>query len=270
MRNEKRLEAPQNVESTPANDSTFSFVSPTEIIELPSKGKFYSPNHPLHNKTEVEIRNMTAKEEDLLTNESLIKSGQVINKLLASVLVDKNIDVATLLIADRNSILFHTRKISYGEYYDVQVQCAECNKDFQQTFNLDACIHIDEGTQADDVVNTLNGTFVMQMPQTDAKIEFRLLTSADEDKLIKSQLKDKTVNINAFILNSSIVRVNDTEQHVEAYIDQAPIAEVHLLRDAILKCTPTTKMLGTIECIYCEDEREVELPLGLSFFRLNS
>ena len=58
--------------------------------ELPSKGLVYPKDHPL-SAGQVEIKYMTAKEEDILTSQNLIKKGVVIEKLLNSLIVDKGV-----------------------------------------------------------------------------------------------------------------------------------------------------------------------------------
>ena len=67
------------------------FVAPTEFVDLPSRGEFYPEDHPLHNKETIEIRYMTARDEDILVNKSYIQKGVVLEKLLESVILDKNI-----------------------------------------------------------------------------------------------------------------------------------------------------------------------------------
>ena len=94
-----------NPDSSDATGATVSnqqqtqmqFVAPTEIVDLPSKGKFYSEDHPLHNKETIEIRYMTARDEDILVNKSYIQKGIVLDKLLESVVIDKNIQINSLL-----------------------------------------------------------------------------------------------------------------------------------------------------------------------------
>ena len=98
--NEQRLAVDQ-----PASVSTIqetkvdplSFLSPTHFVELPSKGKFYPKGHPLHEKDTVEIRFMTAKEEDILTSRSLLKKGIAVDRMLESLLVDKSINLDYML-----------------------------------------------------------------------------------------------------------------------------------------------------------------------------
>ena len=95
--NEDRTGAPIQdnapVEQMAQNNETFSFATPTEFVDLPTKGKCYPEGHPLHNKETVEIRYMTAKDEDILTSQSLLKKGLAIVRLLQNVIVDKSIKV---------------------------------------------------------------------------------------------------------------------------------------------------------------------------------
>ena len=93
MRNNEDRFAAQPPESTPMpmNASSLDFVVPTELVALPSKGMFYPEDHPLHGKEFVEIKHMTAKEEDILTSSALLKQGLALERLISSILVDKSI-----------------------------------------------------------------------------------------------------------------------------------------------------------------------------------
>ena len=74
---------------------------PTEIIELPSRGYFYNSGDPL-SKGVVELKMMTAKEEDILTNESFIKKGVVLDRLLESLIIDKTININNLITGEKS------------------------------------------------------------------------------------------------------------------------------------------------------------------------
>ena len=89
---------------------------PTEIVDLPSKGHFYVQGHPL-SSGKVEIKYMTAKEEDILTSQNLIQQGTVIEKLLQSLIVDKSVKVDDMLIGDKNAIMGAARILGYGKDY---------------------------------------------------------------------------------------------------------------------------------------------------------
>ena len=90
---------------------------PTEMVELPSKGYFYIDGHPL-STGKVEVKYMTAKEEDILTSQNLIQQGTVIDTLLQALIVDKTIKVDDLLIGDKNAIMVAARVLGYGKDYD--------------------------------------------------------------------------------------------------------------------------------------------------------
>ena len=89
------------------------FTLPTETVELPSQGALYPESSPLSKGT-VEMKYMTAKEEDILTNQNYINQGIVIDKLLESLLVDKTINYNELLIGDKNAVMIAARILSYG------------------------------------------------------------------------------------------------------------------------------------------------------------
>ena len=113
-RNRERLGA-SNVQAEPpapttnSNEGLMSFVVPTEFVELPSGGRYYPQGHPLHNQETIEIKHMTAREEDLLTSRALLKKGLALDRLLESVIIDKKIRASDLLVGDRNAILISTR-----------------------------------------------------------------------------------------------------------------------------------------------------------------
>ena len=93
---------------------------PTEVIDLPSKGYFYPEDSPL-SSGQVEIKYMTAKEEDILTSVNLIKKGLVIDMLLQSLIVDQNINYKDILIGDKNAIMVASRVLGYGKEYIVDI-----------------------------------------------------------------------------------------------------------------------------------------------------
>jgi hypothetical protein len=115
------------------------FNLPTEMVELPSKGLAYPEGHPLR-EGKVEVKYMTAKEEDILTNQSYIEKGTVLDKLLESVVVSK-INIKDLIIGDKNALLIATRILGYGkdysfsymgESYDVDLSTLE-NKEIDES-----------------------------------------------------------------------------------------------------------------------------------------
>jgi len=91
---------------------------PTEVVDLPSQGLLYPKDSPLSSGT-IEIKYMTAREEDILTSANLIKKGIVIDKLLEALIIDKSIKLDDMLLGDKNAILIASRILAYGKDYEV-------------------------------------------------------------------------------------------------------------------------------------------------------
>jgi hypothetical protein len=120
--------------TTPAAPTSLSYVTPTEFVELPSRGQFYPTDHPLHGKDVIEMRFMTAKDEDILTSPALLKKGVAIDRLIQNLVVDTNINPSNLLIGDKNAMLLAARISGYGEQYPVALQCNSCGEVTQHNF----------------------------------------------------------------------------------------------------------------------------------------
>ena len=121
--NDDRLSKPEAPKVPQSNVGLMNYVVPTEVVDLPSKGVFYPKGHPLHNQEFVEIKHMTAKEEDILTSTSLITKGVVLDHLIQSLLLDKNINARTLFTGDRNAILVNIcRPTAKNHYYCEYIQ----------------------------------------------------------------------------------------------------------------------------------------------------
>jgi hypothetical protein len=114
----------------------FNFEVPVESVPLPSMGVVYSSDSPLFRRELVDIRAMTAREEDILTSRALIKKGTVITHLLKSCMTDKRVDPDEMLSGDRNAIMTAVRITGYGADYNVEVECPACSEKSKQTFDL--------------------------------------------------------------------------------------------------------------------------------------
>ena len=108
---------------------------PSEVIDLPSKGKLYPKDSPLASG-KVEIKYMTAREEDILTSQNLITKGIVVERLLNSLIVNPDVNSSDLLIGDKNAIMVAARILAYGPDYTVEVIHPTTNEKLQHTFNL--------------------------------------------------------------------------------------------------------------------------------------
>ena len=242
-------------------NSPFDFIVATEAVDLPSRGEFYPEGHYLHGVTHIEIKHMTAKEEDILTSSSLLKKGIAIDKMLQSVIVDKNIKIDDLLLGDKNALLVMSRVYGYGANYQAEATCPHCGTKSAYDFNLQE-LKFKELALPNSVEKTEIGTFCMTLPKSGMKVEYRLLTSRDEKEI------SKTTGGSLELLKKIIVAVNDQQDRM--YIQQAlnslPILDTSLLKRAYLATMPDVDMTQEVECPACGEEAEMGVPLDANFF----
>ena len=159
---------------------------PTEMVELPSKGYFYFEGHPL-SSGKVEIKYMTAKEEDILTSQTLIQQGTVIDKLLESLIVDKSIKIKDMLIGDKNAIMVASRILGYGKDYDIEYDGVKQTVDLSKLEPVD--IDFSKLTKGEN-------KFSYTLPSSKREITFKLLNSGDENKITEEVEARKKVSQN--------------------------------------------------------------------------
>ena len=176
----EHADAPPQVQQERVLDP-LHFVAPTEFVELPSQGKGYPENHPLHGKGEIEIRFMTAKDEDILSSQTLLKKGVALERFLQNILVDKRVDTKKLFVADRNAILIAARVSGYGNLYQTQVSCPSCGTSAEQDFDLNdkKVVYLNLDSELG-IESTGTGTFTTKMPYSKFNVEFKLLLGEDE------------------------------------------------------------------------------------------
>ena len=242
---------------------------PTEEVTLPSKGLIYPEGSPLRSG-KITMKYMTAKEEDILTNQNYIKNGTVIDKLLQSLIVDMT-KVEDLLIGDKNAVLVAARILGYGQDYTFKYPHPDTGVEEELTIDL---------TEAEDklideslMINGKN-EFEFELPTSKMFITFKLLTQADE-KLIEQELKGlKKINKNASPelttrLKHVIKSVNGdpTQKTIREFIDNSFLARdsrafrTHL--DTVMPDIDLTFDLTFDDGTVIED---VTIPIGIGFF----
>ena len=260
--------------TTPTAPASLSYVTPTEFVELPSRGQFYSTDHPLYEKDVIEMRYMTAKDEDILTSPALLKKGVAIDRLLQNLVVDKNINPNNLLIGDKNAMLLAARISGYGEEYSVNVKCASCGEVNRHQFDL-SVLQIDQGILPDEnssVSLSGHGTFVAELPKSKFSVEFRLLTGEDEIYLQQSSEKLKKYNLPEAsatnLLKRLVVSVNGVEvaSEISDFIENMPAQDARFLRACVQTVTPNVDMSQEVECSSCGAVTEMEVPFTSEFF----
>lgn len=248
----------------------FGLDIPTELVPLPSKGKVYPEGSSLHNQETLEIRPMTAREEDILTSRALIKKGTVITELIKSCLIDKSIDPNMLISGDRNAIMTSLRITGYGAEYSADVECPECGEKSKQKFDLTQLPLKSLENEPNSIGANL---FSFTLPYTKKVVKFKFLDGNDEkeiNKLTERAKKSGAKNSNMITLRyryqiQAVDAITDKTK-IQMFIRNMPARDSRALRAHIDDIEPGIEMKNWMECPMCGEESEVRMPLGASFF----
>lgn len=258
----------------PAASSGLSFVVPTEIVELPSMGLYYPEGHPLCGAETIEIKHMTAKEEDILTSKTLLKKGLALDKMIQSIVVDKSINTDSLLSGDRNAIMMSARASAYGEDYVANVACPACGAQQKHEFNLldISCRPLGAHEELDNVSRLPNNNFEVILPRSGVKIEVKVMTGKDEKELLRLTEKRKREKLSENMLTQQmslyIVAVNGdiNKRTVSKFIQAMPAFDSRYLRTVYKTITPDIDSAQEFMCQTCDHVAELEVPFTTEFF----
>ena len=263
---------PPPVVETPSTD-IFSFISPTEFVELPSGGILYGQGHPLCGSDVIEIRHMTAKEEDILTSEALIKQGVALDRVVDSLIVDKRIKASNLLVGDKNALLVAARMTGFGPNYNVGITCPVCVSENTGEYDLSELAHKEIDLDQNNTVQLPNGNYEITFPQYKGlAIEVKLLTGADEKRIVKARDKKKKAkgpdSLITDQLSALIVRINEYTDapSLKRFITECPTKITREIRTVYDAIAPDIDMTVDFECTECDYEGKVGLPLTAEFF----
>jgi len=247
----------------------FGLDVPQEVVPLPSAGKVYPPGSSLHGLELVEIKAMTAREEDILTSRALLKKGTVVTELIRSCLTDKSINPLDLLSGDRNALMISIRITGYGAEYAVEMDCPECAVKSPHSFNLGA-LPI-KRLEIEPVVPGTN-VFEFLLPYSKKTVRFKFMTGRDEEEIMVMGEKQKKLalgtetNVTTNLLYS-ILSINGIEDRVKIsnFIKAMPARDSLALRDYIKDNEPGIEMRQDTTCNACGHTEEVSMPLGVTF-----
>lgn len=261
---------PAGIQTKDVMKDDFGFEIPIESVPLPSNGLVYPSESPIHCRETVDIRAMTAREEDILTSRALIKKGTVITELIKSCLTDKRIQVQDMIAGDRNAVMVALRITGYGADYAVEADCPKCGTRSKQEFNL-----ADMPIKRLDLEPVIKGqnVFEFKLPVTKKTVHFKFLTGRDEEEISAIQEKSKkhgaiADNLVTNRLQYSIVSVEGKTDRstINAFIRNMPARDSMMLRKHIENHEPGIDMKGEYDCSSCGEQSEVRVPLGASFF----
>ena len=240
------------------------FKFPTEVVDLPSGGKLYPKDSSL-SSGKIEIKYMTAKEEDILTSQNLIKKGVVIDKLLNSLIVSKGVTADDLFIGDKNAVMVASRILAYGGDYIVEVTNPNTGETQQQTFDLTSC----QFKELPEDVDYSNNEFELELPITKVNITFKLLTGKDENDIANELKSLAKIGQQAEVttrLKHVITSVNSetSKSIISNFVDNLLSKESLFLRDEIQRINPDINLKQEVD--FGGESTEVDIPMTVEFF----
>ena len=254
----------------------FGIEIPIDAVPLPSKGLVYPSSHPLHKAESVEYRAMTTREEDILMSTALIKKGTVITELIKSCLIDKKIDVPSLLVGDRTTLMIGIRSTGYSPEYKPTVVCPKCET--KNELNIDLS-QLALKTLTITPVHPFTNTFEFELPKSKKKIWFQFATGEVEEKIIQEMnvRKKKGFENTQLIttrLQHSIVAIdgNSDKGTINKFIQFMPAIDSNALRKFIDDNEPGVDMTHEFTCrgVDCEYSDKINIPIDASFLWPNA
>ena len=245
----------------PKNQKLTDF--PTEQVTLPSKGLLYPKDSPLRKGT-IEMKYMTAREEDILTNQNYISKGIVIDKLLQSLIVTP-INYDELLVGDKNAILVASRILGYGSDYTFEYKGKEITVDLTE---------VDDIPLNESLITNGKNEFSYTLPTSKINVTFKFLTHNDENKIAKEieglKKLDKMANRNLSTrLKHTITSINgDYEKKtIREFVDNKMLArDARALRKYISDMRPDVDLTFEYEDERTGNTAEMAIPIGVGFF----
>jgi len=236
---------------------------PTEVVDLPSKGYFYIDGHPL-SSGKVEVKYMTAKEEDILTSQNLIQQGTVIDILLQALIVDKTINIHDLLVGDKNAIMVAARVLGYGKEYEFEYDGEEKSVDLSKLEPVK--LDFSKFTKGEN-------EFSFKLPTSERTITFKLLSGQDEkkidaelkalEKISKSRSSELTTRLKTMLLS---VDGESDKEYIINFVENEFLSRDSLaFRKHLSTITPDMDMTTTI-VDSSGKETEVTIPVTVRFF----
>ena len=248
----------------------FGLEIPVESVPLPSRGLIYPVDSPLHGQETLDIRPMTAREEDILTSRAYIKNGTVISKLIDSCLVDKRINSDDLISGDRTALMVALRITGYGADYSTDVTCPACGTTGSYEFDLS---QLPIKRLEVEPVESGENLFEVVLPVTKKSVRVKFLTGHDESEmlLINERKKKKGMNTDSGVTDrltrviQSVDGITDKNK-IAFFVRNLPVRDSLALRRFLDTQEPSVEMKGHMRCNSCFEESEVDLPIGASFF----
>ena len=248
-----------------------NYEFPTEVITLPSKGLVYPESNPL-SKGNVEIKYMTAREEDILASQNLIRKGVVLDKLFESIVVDKNVNIGDIFIGDKNAILLATRILGYGAEYKVEVNDPFSGEPQKVSIDLSKV----QTKDVDESLLNRENSYSYTLP-SGKNIKFRLLTHKDEqDITAEIQALQRLTKGDSAISQDVTTRLrymiteidgNSDKGYINKFVREGLLArDSRALRKYVQEISPDMDLRFTFVSDITGEEEALDIPFGINFF----
>jgi hypothetical protein len=244
---------------------------PTEVITLPSKGLVYPETNTL-SRGQVEIKYMTAREEDILASQNLIKKGIVLDKLFESVVVDKDVNIGDIIIGDKNAILLATRILGYGSDYNVEVTDPFTGENQKVKIDLAKV----QTKDVDETKLNRNNRYEFELPLLKKKIKFKLLTHKDEidinaeiaalNRLTKGEVASQDISTR-FRYMIQEIEGNTDRAFINNFVKNNLLArDSKALREYVKTISPDMNFNYEFTSDITGETEALDIPFGVGFF----
>jgi len=253
-------------------DSVQKTEYPSEVVDLPSKGWFYDQTSPLASGR-IDIKYMTAKEEDILTSQNLIKKGIVLDKLLEQLIVTPNVKLDDILVGDKNAIFIAARVLAYGKDYKIKFKDPSTGDDVEDSIDLTQLdpreIDFNQYTRGENI-------FEYTLPHSERVVHWSLLTHRDEQAIdaemkgMKKFSKNKNETSEVTTRLKYVIKAldgDDDRARIKSFVDKELLARDSLaFREHIKTNTPDLDMTFNFESEDTGYTERMTIPLGVDFF----
>lgn len=228
------------------------------------------------------IRALKVKEERLFQDPKLLKSGGLIQELIKRCwegttsagpypFDGDKVDWSQVLEGDATYLFFRVRAMTYGEEYDITLQCEACNKAIDHTVNLAEDLRQQKLPEVSAQAVSSGEPMSLRLPSGVA-VQFKLLTLADRRKVEQLEDHRKLTPANAR-LAAHLVAVEGAGEHPFAiirWLEDLGSGEAQALSEQIDQFDCGVDTVLELVCPHCYFDQEQDLPLGGSFFQRRS
>jgi len=253
-------------------DSVQKTEYPSEVVDLPSKGWFYDQTSPLASGR-IDIKYMTAKEEDILTSQNLIKKGIVLDKLLEQLIITPGVKLDDILVGDKNAIFIAARVLAYGKDYKIKFKDPSTGDDVEDSIDLTQLdpreIDFNQYTRGENI-------FEYTLPHSERVVHWSLLTHRDEQAIdaemkgMKKFSKNKNETSEVTTRLKYVIKAldgDDDRARIKSFVDKELLARDSLaFREHIKTNTPDLDMTFNFESEDTGYTERMTIPLGVDFF----